>query len=50
MVLLMNMTARRRVMGDFTIGIGLKIFGWAATIAMFLSVIGVAVTTLIHSG
>jgi NRAMP (natural resistance-associated macrophage protein)-like metal ion transporter len=50
MVLLMIMTARRQVMGDFTIGLGLKIFGWAATIAMFLSVIGMAVTTLFHNG
>ena len=35
MVLLMIMTARRRVIGDFTIGIGLEIFGWAATTLCF---------------
>lgn len=44
MILLMVMTARRRVMGEFTIGGGLKTLGWAATIAMLGSVIGMAVT------
>lgn len=47
MVLLMIMTARRRVMGEFTIGTGLKILGWAATIAMFGAVVGMAVTAVI---
>jgi NADH:ubiquinone oxidoreductase subunit H len=40
MVLLMIMTARRRVMGEFTIGYGLKTLGWAATLAMVACVIG----------
>src|ERR1700726_1489449 len=29
MILLMLMTMRRRVMGEFTIGVGLKTLGWA---------------------
>ena len=47
MVLLMIMTARRRVMGEFTIGYGLKALGWAATLAMVASVIGMVVTAVI---
>jgi NRAMP (natural resistance-associated macrophage protein)-like metal ion transporter len=47
MVLLMMMTARRRVMGEFTIGYGLKILGWAATAAMVACVIGMVVTAFI---
>jgi Mn2+/Fe2+ NRAMP family transporter len=47
MVLLMIMTARRRVMGEFTIGYGLKILGWAATVAMVACVIGMVVTALV---
>jgi Mn2+/Fe2+ NRAMP family transporter len=44
MILLMLMTMRRRVMGEFTIGVGLKTLGWAATLAMLGSVVGMAVT------
>jgi NRAMP (natural resistance-associated macrophage protein)-like metal ion transporter len=47
MILLMLMTARRRVMGEFTLGGGLKTFGWAATIGMLASVIGMAVTAFV---
>jgi Mn2+/Fe2+ NRAMP family transporter len=47
MVLLMIMTAQRRVMGEFTIGPGLKFFGWLATVAMFLAVIGMAATAIV---
>jgi NRAMP (natural resistance-associated macrophage protein)-like metal ion transporter len=47
MVLLMIITAQRRVMGEFTIGLGLKFFGWIATVAMFLVVIGMAVTAIV---
>lgn len=47
MVLLMIMTARRRVMGEFTIGYGLKTLGWAATLAMVACVIGMVVTALV---
>jgi Mn2+/Fe2+ NRAMP family transporter len=46
MVLLMIMTARRSVMGQFTIGYGLKVLGWAATVAMLGSVVGMVVTAL----
>ena len=37
MVMMMLMTARRDVMGDFILKGGLKIFGWLATIAMGLA-------------
>ena len=47
MVLMMIMTARSRVMGDFTIGYGLKTLGWAATVAMVACVIGMAVTAFV---
>jgi Mn2+/Fe2+ NRAMP family transporter len=47
MVLLMIMTARQRVMGEFTIGYGLKTLGWAATVAMVACVIGMVVTAFV---
>jgi Mn2+/Fe2+ NRAMP family transporter len=47
MILLMLMTARRRVMGEFSIGAGLKTLGWAATLAMLGSVVGMVVTAFI---
>jgi Mn2+/Fe2+ NRAMP family transporter len=47
MVLMMIMTARSRVMGDFTIGYGLKTLGWAATVAMVACVIGMLVAAFI---
>jgi Mn2+/Fe2+ NRAMP family transporter len=46
MVILMIMTARRRVMGEFTIGPLLKTLGWAATVAMLASVVGMVITAL----
>jgi NRAMP (natural resistance-associated macrophage protein)-like metal ion transporter len=46
MVLLMLMTARRRVMGAFTVGKGLKTWGWAATFAMLGAVVGMMVTAV----
>jgi Mn2+/Fe2+ NRAMP family transporter len=47
MVLLMIMTARRQVMGEFTIGYGLKILGWAATAAMVACAVGMVVTAFV---
>jgi Mn2+/Fe2+ NRAMP family transporter len=47
MVLLMIMTARRRVMGEFTIGYGLKTLGWAATLAMVACVSGMVVAAFV---
>jgi NRAMP (natural resistance-associated macrophage protein)-like metal ion transporter len=47
MVLLMLMTARRRVMGKFTIAGWLKALGWIATAAMAASVAGMCVTWFI---
>jgi Mn2+/Fe2+ NRAMP family transporter len=46
MVLLMIMTVRRRVMGEFTIGYGLKFLGWAATLVMLGAVIGMVGTAV----
>lgn len=47
MILLMLMTAQRRAMGAFTIGAGLKTLGWAATLAMLGSVVGMVVMALV---
>ena len=47
MVLMMIMTVRSRVMGDFTIGYGLKTLGWAATVAMVACVIGMVVAAFV---
>jgi Mn2+/Fe2+ NRAMP family transporter len=47
MVLLMRMTARSRVMGEFTIGPVLKTLGWAAPVAMLGSVAGMVVTAVL---
>jgi len=47
MILLMLMTARRKVMGEFKIGYGLKVLGWVATIAMLSSVVGMVVTAAV---
>ena len=41
------MTARRRVISEFTIGYGLKALGWAATLAMVACVVGMVVTALV---
>ena len=46
MTLLMLMTVRRKVMGEFKIGYGLRALGWAATLAMLTAVIGMVVTAL----
>jgi len=43
MVLLMLMTRHRRVMGSFVIGGPLYWLGWLSTVAMFLSVVAMAV-------
>jgi Mn2+/Fe2+ NRAMP family transporter len=47
MVLLMLMTARRQVMGDFNIGGWLQFLGWIATLAMLGSVVGMLGTALV---
>jgi len=44
MVVIMLMTSNRKVMGKFTLPIGLKIFGWIATATMFLASIGLLAT------
>lgn len=40
MVILMLMTAQRRVMGNFTVGGWLRALGWASTGAMAACVVG----------
>jgi Mn2+/Fe2+ NRAMP family transporter len=40
MVMIMAMASRRSVMGDFTIGPWLKVFGWLATGVMALAAAG----------
>lgn len=47
MVLLMVMAVQGRVMGEFKIGPGLTILGWAATTALFGAVIGMGVTMMV---
>jgi Mn2+/Fe2+ NRAMP family transporter len=44
MVVIMLMTSNRKVMGQFTLPIALKVFGWAATVTMFLASIGMFAT------
>ncbi|RVL94202.1 NRAMP family divalent metal transporter [Sinorhizobium meliloti] len=45
MAVMMLMTAKQRVMGKFTISGWLRWLGWAATVAMTASVLGMAVTS-----
>jgi NRAMP (natural resistance-associated macrophage protein)-like metal ion transporter len=47
MVVMMMMTARKEIMGDFPVGDGLRWLGWVATAAMALCVLGMLVTALI---
>jgi Mn2+/Fe2+ NRAMP family transporter len=44
MVVIMLMTSNPRVMGKFVLPIGLKVFGWAATVTMFLASVGLLLT------
>jgi len=44
MVVVMLLSANRKVMGEFVIPILLKIFGWTATAAMFLAAVAMFVT------
>ena len=46
MILMMLMTRRKRIMGDFMIGGWLRVLGWSATTAMILCVVGMAATWL----
>ncbi|HEY1301001.1 MAG TPA: divalent metal cation transporter [Stellaceae bacterium] len=46
MVILMLMTADRKIMGEFTIGGALRVMGWLATAAMALCVVGMFATWL----
>ena len=44
MVMMMLLVSRKKVMGDFTIGPGLKVFGWLATLVMLVAAIGMFAT------
>jgi Mn2+/Fe2+ NRAMP family transporter len=44
MVIVMIMTSRRDIMGEFTIGGWLRILGWLSTFAMTACVFGMAIT------
>jgi Mn2+/Fe2+ NRAMP family transporter len=44
MVMMMDMSSRRKAMGDFTLPAALKIMGWLATAAMALAAVGMFVT------
>ena len=47
MVILMLMTAQRRIMGEFTIGGWLRALGWMSTVAMAACVGGMFATWLV---
>jgi Mn2+/Fe2+ NRAMP family transporter len=44
MIVIMWMTSNPKVMGKFTLPMGLRLFGWAATVTMFLAAIGLLAT------
>lgn len=44
MIMMMLMSANRKVMGDFTISRGLKFMGWLSTLVMLLASIGLFLT------
>jgi NRAMP (natural resistance-associated macrophage protein)-like metal ion transporter len=44
MVMMMLLVSRKKVMGGFTIGPGLKLFGWLATAVMLVAAIGMFAT------
>ena len=45
MAIMMHMTANPKIMGKFTVGGGLRITGWAATIMMAAAALGLLVTS-----
>ncbi|HEX2960318.1 MAG TPA: Nramp family divalent metal transporter [Ignavibacteriales bacterium] len=44
MIMLMLMSANKKVMGDFTISRGLKVMGWLSTLVMILASVGLFLT------
>ncbi|MGE5353240.1 MAG: NRAMP family divalent metal transporter [Acidobacteriota bacterium] len=44
MIMLMLMSVNKKVMGDFTIPMGLKVMGWLSTIVMILASVGLFLT------
>jgi Mn2+/Fe2+ NRAMP family transporter len=44
MIMIMHLSSRRAVMGQFTLGPGLKTFGWLATAVMAAAAIGMFAT------
>jgi Mn2+/Fe2+ NRAMP family transporter len=47
MIILMMMTGKSTIMGEFTIRGSLRAFGWISTAAMVLCVVGMGITTLL---
>ena len=46
MIMIMHLGSRRTVMGEFTLGLGLKTFGWLATAVMAAAAIGMCGATI----
>jgi len=46
MIVMMHMSARRSIMGELTLGPGLRALGWTSTAAMALCTVGMVVTWL----
>ena len=44
MVMMMILASRKSVMGPFTIGPGLRVVGWAATLVMLAAAVGMFAT------
>jgi len=44
MAMMMHLSSHREAMGEFKLHVGLKIFGWAATLVMALAAVGMFVT------
>jgi Mn2+/Fe2+ NRAMP family transporter len=42
MAIMMLMAVNAKVMGEFTIPVGMRVIGWGATLVMGLAVIGMA--------
>jgi NRAMP (natural resistance-associated macrophage protein)-like metal ion transporter len=50
MVMMMHMTSHRKIMGDFTLSLGLRIAGWLATAVMAAAAIGMFATMAMGGG
>jgi Mn2+/Fe2+ NRAMP family transporter len=46
MIIMMHMTANRKVMGKFRVNDGLRAMGWLSTLVMFFAALGMLVTSV----